>query len=35
VGTCAALPVAVNSVEIRFAHDARAPRIFLPLFTRA
>jgi len=35
VGTRAALPVAVNSVEIRFAHDARAARIFLPLFIRA
>jgi hypothetical protein len=35
VGTRAALPVAVNSVEIRLAHDARAARIFLPRFTRA
>jgi hypothetical protein len=35
VETRAALSVAVNSVEVRFAHDARAARIFLPLFTRA
>jgi hypothetical protein len=35
VGTGAALPVAVYSVEIRFAHDARVPRIFLPFLTRA
>ncbi len=35
VGTRAALPVAVNSVEIRFTHDARAARILLPRFTRA
>jgi hypothetical protein len=35
VGTRAALPVAVNSVEIRLAHDARAARILLPRFTRA
>jgi hypothetical protein len=35
MGTRAALSVAVNSVEIRLAHDARAARILLPLFTRA
>jgi len=35
VGTRAALPVAVNSVEIRFAHNARATRILPPFFTRA
>jgi hypothetical protein len=34
VRTRAALPVAVNSVEIRLAHDARAARILLRLFTR-
>lgn len=35
VGTRAALPVAVNSVEIRFAHNARTARILLPFFIRA
>ncbi len=35
VGTRAALPVAVNSVEIRLAHDARFSRIFRPFLTRA
>jgi len=35
VGTRAALPVAVNSVEIRLAHQPRAARILLPLLTRA
>src|SRR5258705_13748272 len=35
LGTRAALPVAVNSVEVRLAHNTRASRILLPLFTRA
>jgi len=35
VGTRAALPVAVNGVEVRLAHDSRAARILLPRFTRA
>jgi len=35
VGTRAALPVAVHSVEIRLAHQTRSARILLPRFTRA